>query len=600
MVLVAAAFPTLGECQVPADTVVKVMEFAPVMEYDLEEEGAEYSRDEELYEAPPHHQVEVWLRGASSPQTFTDIRLAKKLAKDVVRMEFQSINGGALPKEISKFKALEDLQLNFPDSAMLPKQLWKVKQLRRLSISSQRGVTISPAISGMINLQELLIDGGRECDSYLPDEVGQVKSLERLVLVNNRNLRLPDRFDLPRLRLLDIEFSGIEKLPGGWEASPLDTLVLEAVGLDELPGAIGKLSHLKFLNLQASTFTELPDEVGELQGLEELQLSFCKLERLPESIGKLKSLRSLDLSWTPMESLPEAICQLENLTTLDAFSSHLQSLPAHIGDLHSLRELVLRGNPLKYLPASLGDLQNLEHLYLEETDLETLPASIGGCANLRRLSLVGTPLKVLPREILNLEQLRDFECDRTGLLESGEEVWAFLNQHGHVIPVVPDTIAGKPLSHYLARPDIDLGAKLYVQGRMKLNTDRLTMSILDSVLTDNPETMPFYAHIFLSCVRPGRGRAFDNFSLLPDETHFLEVGGAFVLKQPCWFFDQVKWGPYASLYPIWAKEGKFSPEGLFLTDDELIERLRETLNQSCPGAHDEDLEQLRQELEDRW
>lgn len=556
--------------------------------------------DNEVYEEPPHYQIELWVRGASSPETFSDIKQAAKKSKDAIQMQFYSLNGGQLPAEISRFKSLESLYLDFPDGAVLPPQLWKLTQLKSLMISSWKGIAISPQIAKLTNLKRLDIRGSNEYDSFLPEEIGSLKSLESLWIIDHKEIHMPRHYDLPNLKSVYLENLRMNEFPSGLEKSPLDSLTISLCPIEVIPSAIGQIRTLTYLDLRANGVKILPDEIGELTQLRELRLVNGLIERLPESIGNLHELRNLEISWLNIDYLPNSICQLEKLEVLDAFGSPLKALPPCIGELQALKRLILDGGEIEFLPASIGDLHHLEYLNLNHNQLQTLPGSISGLTRLSVLATNQNPLKTLPREILYLPELRDFECDRSGLLESEEEIWAFLNRNGHRIPVVPMEIAGKPLSYYLARQDIDLGAKMYVQGNLKLNTDALSVSILDSVMTDNPETMPFYAHVFMSCIRPKEAGGFSRFSYLPYQEQIKDLSGAFVRKHPCWFLEHVVTGQYSDRYSNWVESGKFEFPGEYLSVEELMDAMLEIMQKDCPDFETGVWDQLGADLENRW
>lgn len=101
----------------------------------------------------------------------------------------------------------------------------------------------------------------------LPESIGNLKSLKRLYLHNNR--------------------------------------------LTTLPESIGNLSSLENLSLAENDLTTLPESISNLKSLEHLLLDSNKLRRLPESLRKLSSLQTLNLNFITFVILPKALNILE-------------------------------------------------------------------------------------------------------------------------------------------------------------------------------------------------------------------------------------------------------------------------------------------------
>ncbi|QHO51736.1 Putative disease resistance RPP13-like protein [Arachis hypogaea] len=88
-------------------------------------------------------------------------------------------------------------------------------------------------------------------------------------------------------------------------------------------------------------------------------LSFCNLYALPGSIGKLIHLRYLNLSCTYVKTLPESLCNLYNLQTLILYKCLcLTMLPNGMHKLVNLRHLDLRGTSLKEMPRGISKLKH--------------------------------------------------------------------------------------------------------------------------------------------------------------------------------------------------------------------------------------------------
>ncbi|KAH7854420.1 hypothetical protein Vadar_013570 [Vaccinium darrowii] len=168
--------------------------------------------------------------------------------------------------------------------------------------------------------------------SYLPDEIGNLISLQSLDLQQNNLITIPDR--------------------------------------------ICNLTCLKFLDLACNNVSRLPSEIGRLTSLEYLNLGF--LTEI-EALTSLKNLRhqckrSLALP------LPDSIWSLTRLRRLILDGCNLSHLPSEIGNLASLYKLSLRVNNICTLPDSIRNLHRLQYLFLRNCEkLQSLPKLPTGC-----------------------------------------------------------------------------------------------------------------------------------------------------------------------------------------------------------------------------
>ncbi|KAK3404534.1 hypothetical protein EUGRSUZ_K00840 [Eucalyptus grandis] len=123
-------------------------------------------------------------------------------------------------------------------------------KLKVLKIAGSKSLIKTPCFSEFMSLERLVLEdlpnlGFSIC--YLPDSIG--------------NLRL------------------------------LSRLVVEDTGLIELPSTIKGLADLEFLSLaNCTSLNSLPDALGELKSLTELDLSGTTIEELPHSLYNLKDL----------------------------------------------------------------------------------------------------------------------------------------------------------------------------------------------------------------------------------------------------------------------------------------------------------------------
>nr|ACN40032.1 unknown [Picea sitchensis] len=205
----------------------------------------------------------------------------------------------------------------------------------------------------------------------------------------------------------------------------LEKIVLYNGSMTLLPDSVGHLTGLQTLDLiGCSTLQMLPDSVGNLTGLQKLDLSWCStLQMLPDSVGNLTGLQTLALGWcSTLQTLPDSVGNLTGLQTLDLIEcSTLQTLPDSVGNLTGLQTLYLsRCSTLQTLPDSVGNLTGLQTLYLSGcSTLQTLPDSVGNLTGLQTLYLSGcSTLQTLPDSVGNLTGLQTLNLDRCSTLQT--------------------------------------------------------------------------------------------------------------------------------------------------------------------------------------
>ncbi|KAI8571118.1 hypothetical protein RHMOL_Rhmol01G0092900 [Rhododendron molle] len=244
-----------------------------------------------------------------------------------------------LPSSIWMLKSLERLDLsgcsNLENLAVFKGPLYK---LRCLFFSSWTlppkavdsiGLSRTP-IQASSWLKELNLDG---CHlSYLPEEIGNLISLQTLDLAKNNLSTLPDGIcNLTCLKRLRLEDNNVSRLPWG----------------------IGGLTSLENLNLRRNSLCTLPDTIGKLSCLKYLLVENNKLTHLPSEIGDLDSLKALGLAHNNgFRALPESICKLVRLRKLNLVGFNLSHLPSEIDGLISLWGLYLGHNTSLTIPDS--------------------------------------------------------------------------------------------------------------------------------------------------------------------------------------------------------------------------------------------------------
>ncbi|CAF0856291.1 unnamed protein product [Adineta steineri] len=316
-------------------------------------------------------------------------------SRNLEQIDKRHCNLTTVPDDVLRYtRTLEDLLLDANQLQDLPKGVYRLTQLRRLTFSDNEIQRILPEIGQLVNLEEL--DCSRNDIAEIPDNIRHCRSLQKLDFSGN-----PLANNLP---------SGIIHL------RQLSQLILNDVSLAELPKEIGSLSNLRVLEMRENLLKILPDSLVQLTKLESLDLGSNAIEQLPNHIGYLQSLKELWLDSNELIELPNDIGQLKNLQCLDVSENKLTYLPNEIGDLESLTNFELSSNQVEEIPITIGKLkQRLLILKINSNSLNKLCEEIGYCLALTELILTENTLNELPKTIGNLKHLSNLNVDRNQL-----------------------------------------------------------------------------------------------------------------------------------------------------------------------------------------
>ncbi|MFX0102025.1 MAG: leucine-rich repeat domain-containing protein [Candidatus Hodarchaeota archaeon] len=244
---------------------------------------------------------------------------------------------------------------------------------------------------------EIVINSSR---MGIPDEIGKLRSLKRLVLVTEY-----------------ARAEGINSLPvsiGNLEGLEEMTIRLQ---LASLPDAIGNLKSLRSLVLWGNSLVALPDAIGNMRSLEKLDVNRNHLASLPDSIGMLSSLKKLDASTNELIKIPDAIGDLSNLESLNLCENKLKAIPSTIGKLGKLQWLGFAKNEISELPDMFENLTSLKHLVMSENRISRLPRSLSHLNGLRYFQLVDNALDHPLEELVDIFGPLALECrDRKNII----------------------------------------------------------------------------------------------------------------------------------------------------------------------------------------
>jgi Leucine-rich repeat (LRR) protein len=309
-------------------------------------------------------------KALSEAPIFESMEEALKSPEKVHRLKLSGLKLKVLPKEINKFKNLQELDLRHNEIAELSEVLAELSNLQVLWLSQNKGLNLKtafPIIAELKNLEELWLR--ESAFQSIPDEIEALaanKKLRLLHLGSNELMKVPEAIGkLKSLERLDIEMNPAFML---------------------LPESIGNLKNLKELDLEDNNLANLPESISKMKKLENLDVQGNNLTSVPENIHKMKSLKILNLSGNPINVLPTNITKMASLDYLDlstkvSFSFNPETFEEEVNkvsldldwektfdllaEIKSLKELHIDNANLKKLPDNIKKLQQLERLELE-------------------------------------------------------------------------------------------------------------------------------------------------------------------------------------------------------------------------------------------
>ena len=192
------------------------------------------------------------------------------------------------------------------------------KRLKLLNDTKPYGINADTSVFRIEKDEVIEIIITNSALKMLPESIGDMKSLKKLIVYQNHLKSLPESIgELSSLEELHLQRNHIEKLPDSiGKLSSLKTLELSNNKLKELPNTIGNLKNLEILGVEVNQLTYLPEEIGNLEKLKDIQLYKNNLNQLPESIIKLKSLERLNLEKNELVDIEDSLLNLDSLKVL--------------------------------------------------------------------------------------------------------------------------------------------------------------------------------------------------------------------------------------------------------------------------------------------
>ncbi|MFX0022512.1 MAG: leucine-rich repeat domain-containing protein [Candidatus Hermodarchaeota archaeon] len=265
-------------------------------------------------------------------------------------MRFITINRCQIkyfPKMMSKFHKLEYLEFyNNPEfgpliNLDLPDIFQNLNNLRKFQINGLFNVYLPPSFIKLEHLEELDLNHcfftsnrssymkNSKLDVYdftnepqficeLPDDLGRIKSLIKIVLSNLEINDIPKSVgNLSHLKDLQLVFrppgKKINNLKVIWKLKSLESLFLNYCKLKEIPKTIGNLKNLKMLNLAYNDLQNLPVEIKNCQKIEKLCLTWNEFNKELKCLKFLPNLKSIILDKTCQDIIPKELLDNKNI-----------------------------------------------------------------------------------------------------------------------------------------------------------------------------------------------------------------------------------------------------------------------------------------------
>lgn len=172
---------------------------------------------------------------AQIKKVYTVLAEALKEPLKVYRLDLSNLPIDSFPIDLSKFKNLQCLYLNYDHLEFIPREIADLQNLRVLQLSGADFKTLPPEFSQLKNLEEIYLNVNKKMD--LTQSVNVLSTL-------------------PKLHVLHLENDGITSLPSNFNMlTHLEKLYLNDNKLSEVPMQIQGLKTLKYVEMQNNSFS---------------------------------------------------------------------------------------------------------------------------------------------------------------------------------------------------------------------------------------------------------------------------------------------------------------------------------------------------------
>jgi len=232
---------------------------------------------------------------------------------------------GEIPEEISNLAQLQQLHIsNQKLSGSLPASLTDMTQLHDINLSGNHLSGTIPVFNfpslQFLNLSansfSLVAEGEANCP-VLKDLQWQDNEIEGDLTAYFENF--------PELLFLDLANNKIESLPDELgNVKKLERIHLNNNALTALPDDIALLSNLKVLSAAHNQIGYLPSNLGQSHNLLSLDLSHNEITEIPEEIGNCPDLSEIKLNDNKITSIPETFGNLRDAINVYLHNNEIQ------------------------------------------------------------------------------------------------------------------------------------------------------------------------------------------------------------------------------------------------------------------------------------
>ena len=352
---------------------------------------------------------------------------------------------GMIPAEIGELTELEALNLTLENSYydidnVIPAEIVKLTKLKTLSLTDIREMCpdvynkmVVPDLTPLVNLKELAIQG---FSGAIPENIALLSKLESLILDGFEG-KIPDGIcELTELKELHLSS---DKLPESavpefiGRLSKLERLVIcyEPVvkkGKNQpnakFPESVWDLTNLESLILRSVSNTGGPipgDKVSKMVNLDWVEITNCGISgaipaeffasgkmswfdfsqnkltgSIPSEIGNCLEMSDLVLSKNQLTgNIPQELAKCKELSRFLLANNQITgTIPEGLAKFYRIQRLDLSNNQLVgTIPEGFGDCENLMNFDLSNNKLTgNVPEGLDGCEYLWGLNLSGNQL----------------------------------------------------------------------------------------------------------------------------------------------------------------------------------------------------------------